>query len=130
MSSAAKDEVSAPKRAPPRSTAHTRVTLKLSRSPFSLSLPPTHPPQTPTPPAATATKPKTVKGAKITDLDADEAGEKLAALSVTEVGVGKKERDSERESSVQERRRDETSQGVQVPILPLDWAVKDEWKEG
>jgi hypothetical protein len=47
--------------------------------------PPSHPPpKTPTPPAATAApaKLKTIKGAKITDLDADEA-----ALSVTEVGV-------------------------------------------
>ena len=74
---------------------------------LSLPLPPTHPPQTPTPPAATAAKSKTVKGAKITDLDADEAGGKLAALSVTEVGVGKRKREIARERAPS-RRGDET----------------------
>jgi len=49
-----------------------------------------NPPYTPNPPIAAApVKTKTAKGAKIADLDADEAGKKFAALSVSQVGKRK-----------------------------------------
>ena len=75
-----KDEVRAFFHSPPLHPTPNRTAMAQVEETSSLRLT-DHPyqPQTPAP-----TKPKP-KGAKITDLDADEAGDKLAALSVSEV---------------------------------------------